>query len=980
MTRTVPALLLLLAVPSLAEARDVQRFVLAAGNNDGGPTREPLRWAVADAERVATVLADLGGVAASDLEVLREPGPKELLGALERVGQRVASAEAAGLRTEVVVYFSGHSDERGLVLSGQSLTYDELRAGLEAIPSDVRVAVVDACSSGALVREKGGVQRPAFLLDLSNDIEGQAILTSSSAEESSQESDRLEGSFFTHHLVTGLRGAADQSGDGRVTLTEAYRFAYDATLGSTERTTYGPQHPSWSMRLEGAGDLVITDVAAISSSLVLASDLRGRVFLRDGGGHLVAELDKPAGHDVALGVDAGHYTLTVELDDGLYETELDLEPDTSLQVTTSTLVLVVPEAGRPRGDAPPRPFHRERDEQRPPIELDRGDYVITREQIARRGYRSVADVLASVPGVYRAYDRVEERIVSRGRMTDRRAPSRTMQVLIDGRPLPRTALGDWMFGPEMIPITAVERVVFTQGVATSVEAGGATTATIDIVTRPASGPHDDEIRASGGGMGQLGGGGDGTVAASGGGVWSRVAVAGGWASREAAPGTSFDDVPPNDLGRTSTGLAVAGAAIGSGGLRWTALVSDRRAANWYDPVAPFAESWTERGDLATRLDGFGRAGTWDLEAGVGLAGSQLAGVRDLRTPQRLEAGAAWTGSARSTATTEGSAGSLRLGADLAWEHLSAMTFGTSSGTTALDRQRAAVFGDVTRPILGPLAAVGSARAEIASSQAPTLAGRAGFAVTTRRVWWELVGVSGVMANPAVLEVLRSTTPGDITGWGRTEAPSSTFSLGAEMRTRVVPLRGLDLGLSGYGQNVWGQVSFLPQSSDPVVSAAPLAAGGEAWVNARAALSEDTWIGGGVSGGANGTGFGGAYERAVPSLLGAARLDGGLTEDRLVATLEGSYGVLPVEDVRYGEVDLALASRLVHTEGSDLRLVIRGTNLLQLANPVPSYVLAFDPSSSTGATTFAFQSPFGRDPYENILALGRTVTLTVDLTF
>jgi hypothetical protein len=42
---------------------------------------------------------------------------------------------------------------------------------------------------------------------------GTAILSSSTADETSQESDRLRGSFFSHHLVNALRGAADRDGD-----------------------------------------------------------------------------------------------------------------------------------------------------------------------------------------------------------------------------------------------------------------------------------------------------------------------------------------------------------------------------------------------------------------------------------------------------------------------------------------------------------------------------------------------------------------------------------------------------------------------------------------------------------------------------------------------------------------------------------------------------------------------------------------------
>ena len=48
-----------------------------------------------------------------------------------------------------------------------------------------------------------------------------AILTSSAAGENSQESDVLRGSFFSHHLVAGLRGGG--AGIGR---TERVEFSF----------------------------------------------------------------------------------------------------------------------------------------------------------------------------------------------------------------------------------------------------------------------------------------------------------------------------------------------------------------------------------------------------------------------------------------------------------------------------------------------------------------------------------------------------------------------------------------------------------------------------------------------------------------------------------------------------------------------------------------------------------------------------------
>lgn len=238
-------------------------------------------------------------------------------GALERalrdLADRLAAADGA---PSVVVYYSGHSDAQGLLLGGERYPFEQLRRDLDALPAKVQVVVVDGCSSGALARAKGGVAAPAFLASPSRAVEGRAYLLSSSADEVSQEADHIGAGYFTHALLSGLRGGADFDGDGRVTLREAHQFATDETLARTVRTRLGAQHPTYDIQLSGVGDFVLTDLADATTQLRLANDLRGRVFLRDEDGHLVAELFKRRGDTLALGLPRGRYTAIVD-DDGV---------------------------------------------------------------------------------------------------------------------------------------------------------------------------------------------------------------------------------------------------------------------------------------------------------------------------------------------------------------------------------------------------------------------------------------------------------------------------------------------------------------------------------------------------------------------------------------------------------------------------------------------------------------------------------------
>ena len=138
-------------------------------------------------------------------------------------------------------------------------------------------------------------------------MRGHAFLTSSSATEAAQESDRLQGSYFTHALVSGLRGAADASGDGKVTLNEAYQYAFDETLARTATTQGGAQHPTYDIQMAGSGDVVMTDLRETRAAIVIGPELDGRFFVRDASGRLVAELGKPKGRTAELGVEPGAY-------------------------------------------------------------------------------------------------------------------------------------------------------------------------------------------------------------------------------------------------------------------------------------------------------------------------------------------------------------------------------------------------------------------------------------------------------------------------------------------------------------------------------------------------------------------------------------------------------------------------------------------------------------------------------------------------
>lgn len=303
--RAAAVALLLLAAPWPAQA--AARFAVVAGNDVGGANRARLWFAEKDADRVARALVELGDFPAGQVTVLRGKGSAELKAALEDVERRLKAARAAGERTLLLVYYSGHAGERGLELGDDRLGYAELRALLTGSSAEARVAILDACEAGRLTQVKGATYAAgvSFALPAEDAVEGTAFITSSAAGEPAQESASIGGSFFTHHLEAALRGAADADGDGKVTLAEAFHYAAARTTSNTTVTEAGPQHPTYELRMAGRGEVVLADLRRGEATLRLPADPGATWFVR-GPRELFAEVPGGGG-ELSLALPAGQY-------------------------------------------------------------------------------------------------------------------------------------------------------------------------------------------------------------------------------------------------------------------------------------------------------------------------------------------------------------------------------------------------------------------------------------------------------------------------------------------------------------------------------------------------------------------------------------------------------------------------------------------------------------------------------------------------
>jgi hypothetical protein len=327
----------------------IKRFVLMVGANSGGPGREKLRFAVSDANALKKVLEEMGGVYPENSILLAEPSRSVFFEEFDKMEKAIRQAKSQYHRVEIIFYYSGHSDETYMLLGNEKVSYRELRGAIGQMEADVRIAILDSCASGSFARIKGGRKKLPFLMDSAYDMKGYALMTSSSADELSQESDRLKGSFFTYNLISGLRGAADTTQDGKITLNEVYHFAFNQTLAQTEKTLVGPQHPNYAIRMTGTGDVVMTDIKRSSAVLSIHKDLFGKIFIRDKNEALVLELNKIEGRPVEIGLGKGKYKIINIHDDKIYTAAIHLSRGEQTELTDEHFVEIEKVYRRSRG-------------------------------------------------------------------------------------------------------------------------------------------------------------------------------------------------------------------------------------------------------------------------------------------------------------------------------------------------------------------------------------------------------------------------------------------------------------------------------------------------------------------------------------------------------------------------------------------------------------------------------------------------------
>ncbi len=221
------------------------------------------------------------------------------------VGQLASAAELAkrqGRRTTFYFVYAGHGDVdngRGFVdledgqIDGQFIE----RAILEKVPADTKHVILDSCNSFFVMNpRKPGGRRWATPKDMAMGFAkrhpevGLFLSTNSSAEVF--EWSELESGVFSHEVRSGLSGAADVNGDGKVSYSELAGFVDRANA----RITRDALRPHVYYRGPDGDDAapLFSPAKAAGRRLVLGQ-AETRLWIENDDGERLLDLHKEAG-------------------------------------------------------------------------------------------------------------------------------------------------------------------------------------------------------------------------------------------------------------------------------------------------------------------------------------------------------------------------------------------------------------------------------------------------------------------------------------------------------------------------------------------------------------------------------------------------------------------------------------------------------------------------------------------------------------
>jgi hypothetical protein len=231
-----------------AEKGEIYAAVIGINQYQHGTRIPALRYARNDAEAFAGYMRQEMGLDSAHLfELYDDQATKRNIESL--LGTQLRR-KAQSPEDTVIIFFAGHgapesdaasNDPDGITkyilahdadpddLFSTAIAMDQIATIFSRIRAERVVFIADSCYSGGsggrtlLAANRRANISDAFLERIARAGKGRIILTSSNAQEVSQESDKCRHGYFTYYLLEGLRGKADISQDGEIDIDEIYR-------------------------------------------------------------------------------------------------------------------------------------------------------------------------------------------------------------------------------------------------------------------------------------------------------------------------------------------------------------------------------------------------------------------------------------------------------------------------------------------------------------------------------------------------------------------------------------------------------------------------------------------------------------------------------------------------------------------------------------------------------------------------------------
>jgi hypothetical protein len=133
----------------------------------------------------------------------------------------------------VMFYFSGHGLQGAFLpvdFDGfnNKLKHNDLKAVFQDSRAKHKICLADACHSGSMIAMRSTVSDMVekYYAAFQRSAGGTALLLSSKSDEYSLEDMGLRQGVFSHFLIRGLKGEADQNNNKIVTISELYDFIH----------------------------------------------------------------------------------------------------------------------------------------------------------------------------------------------------------------------------------------------------------------------------------------------------------------------------------------------------------------------------------------------------------------------------------------------------------------------------------------------------------------------------------------------------------------------------------------------------------------------------------------------------------------------------------------------------------------------------------------------------------------------------------